>query len=104
MDIDAQQTPDADGDFFRAIVLGAAIGVPALWIVMTLAFSATTNASFLAVAGFSALPAVFCGPFLGGLFTTALANSRNEHASRKPVGAVGTIEEELHRARPKHAA
>ena len=103
MDIHDQQSVDADRDFFRAIVLGVVIGVPVLWGVMTLVFSLVTDASFVAVAGLSALPAVFCGPFLGGLFTTAIANSRNERAHRA-AGPVEAIEQELHRPETRRAA
>lgn len=65
------QAVRADSAFLRAIGYGAALGVPALWALLTVVFSVLTDESLWTVAGYSALPAVFCGPFLGGLVTTA---------------------------------
>jgi hypothetical protein len=70
-----------DSDFFRALIRGVAIGAPAAWIVLTGVFAATTSSGWLTAAGYSALPAVFCGPFIGGLFTTTLVTVRAQHAS-----------------------
>jgi len=69
---------EADVRFLRAIAIGAAAGIPVTWAVLTAIFAVTTDAELVTIAGYSALPAIFCGPFLGGLFTTALANARNE--------------------------
>ena len=62
-----------DSRFLKAIMVGAALGIPIVWVVMTVGFMFVTDQRFVDVAGFAALPAFFCGPFLGGLFTTSLA-------------------------------
>ena len=76
---DLRSATTVDQRFFRALLLGAAMGIPVTWAVLVAVFSATTSFGWVNAAGFSALPALFCGPFLGGLFTTARAHSRAEH-------------------------
>jgi hypothetical protein len=66
---------EVDSRFFRAIAYGSVAGVPFLWVVLTIVFLVLTNQSVSTVVGFSALPAVFCGPFLGGLVTTSLVHT-----------------------------
>jgi hypothetical protein len=68
-----------DTQFLHAIALGAALGIPVVWVVMTLIFLVVTDQPFGDIAGYSALPAFFCGPFLGGLFTTAAVNAHEAH-------------------------
>jgi hypothetical protein len=80
-----------DGRFLRAILLGAAVGIPATWLALTAVFWATTSFDWLDVAGFSALPAFFCGPFLGGLFTTARAHSETEHSAHEETPEIENI-------------
>jgi hypothetical protein len=80
-DDDLDRALQTDSDFFRALLRGVAIGVPAAWVVLTGIFSATTSSGWLMAAGYSALPAVFCGPFIGGLFTTTLVTVRAQRAS-----------------------
>jgi hypothetical protein len=104
MDNHEDRPVDVDAGFFRAIVLGALLGVPALWIMMTAIFSAVTDASFISVAGFAALPAAFCGPFLGGLFTTAFAHTRGSRTDHTIDRAVRALEEDLHGAESRRAA
>ena len=60
-----------DVRFLRAILVGAAVGIPAVWAISTATFMLLGGYTFVDVAGFSALPAVFCGPFIGGLFSTS---------------------------------
>jgi hypothetical protein len=67
-----------DNRFLTAIALGAVVGIPVLWAAMTVIFMVVTDQDFTSVAGYSALPAFFCGPFLGGLFTTAMVNAHEE--------------------------
>ena len=74
MDVEVRDT-----QFLHAIALGAALGIPLVWVVMTLIFLVVTDQAFVDIAGYSALPAFFCGPFLGGLFTTAAVNAHEEH-------------------------
>ena len=65
--------------------MGAAIGIPVLWVVMTLGFLVITDQGFINVAGFAALPAFFCGPFLGGLFTTSMVHAAHDHDEAEPA-------------------
>ena len=62
---------DLDGRFFRSILVGAVIGVPTLWVILTAIALLATDQSFLVAAGSAGVAAVFCGPFIGGLFTTS---------------------------------
>lgn len=62
-----------DQRFFHAIAVGALAGALGLWMVLTGAFYFLTDQTLATVAAFCLVPGVFCGPFVGGLFTTALA-------------------------------
>ncbi len=62
---------DIDSRFFRAIAVGAIWGAVVLWALLTAIFSVLTDQTLATTAGFSLLPGIFCGPFLGGLFTTS---------------------------------
>jgi hypothetical protein len=75
-----------DQQFLRAIAIGTALGVPALWLVLTVTMAAAADQSWVVAAGYSALPAVFCGPFVGGLFTTALASRDDEGSDVQVLG------------------
>lgn len=61
---------DFDARFFRSLLQGAFGGAVALWVTLVAVFLGVTDQPFAVVLGFSALPAVFCGPFFGGLYTT----------------------------------
>jgi hypothetical protein len=74
----------ADARFLRAIAVGAVVGVPVAWLVMVVVFLLTTDAGFVEVAGYSLLPAIVCGPFLGGLITTSRL-SEDEPAPVQPA-------------------
>jgi hypothetical protein len=73
--VDINDALAADSRFFRAIGYGALAGVPFLWIALTIVFVVLTDQSLATVIGFSALPAIFCGPFVGGLITTSLVET-----------------------------
>jgi hypothetical protein len=72
-----------DAAFFRALVLGVAIGIPVFWGALTAIFAATTSHGWLNAVAYSALPAFFCGPFFGGLATTSIAHVRAERAGHE---------------------
>ena len=63
-----------DVRFFKSILVGSIIGIPALMVVTTVAMALATGQSLTMAAGYSAVPALFCGPFVGGLFTSAMAS------------------------------
>ena len=65
-----------DARFYRAIITGLLVGAPTAWAVLTLLFSITTETGWESAVGYSALPALVVGPFLGGLITTTLADQR----------------------------
>jgi len=77
---DLDRANELDAQFFRALLLGVAIGIPALWGTLTAIFAATTSYGWLTAAGYSALPGIFCGPFLGGLATTTVMHAKAERA------------------------
>ncbi len=64
---------DYDHRFFRAIAVGGIAGVVSMWLALTVGFYFLTDQTLATTAGYALLPAVFCGPFFGGLFTTAFA-------------------------------
>jgi hypothetical protein len=73
--------------FMRAIIVGAIVAIPILWAGMTAAL-VLGGQSFVDAAGISALPAFFCGPFIGGLFSTTLVREPLEHDEHAPAPSV----------------
>ena len=63
-----------DARFYRAIITGLLVGAPTALAVLTLIFSVTTDTGWEMAVGYSALPALVVGPFLGGLITTTLVD------------------------------
>jgi len=76
-------------EFLRAILVGSAIAIPVLFAVMTVGFTLGGHA-FVDAVGISALPAFFCGPFIGGLFSTTLVHEPVEHEEHAPTPSVET--------------
>jgi hypothetical protein len=60
-----------DRRFLRAIAAGVALGIPLMWIALTIIFSIVGKEGWVTALGYSAVPAIFCGPFIGGLLTTS---------------------------------
>lgn len=75
---DDTRAKQLDARFYRALITGLLVGIPTALAVLTLVFSITTDTGWVTAVGYSALPAIVVGPFLGGLVTTTLVNQRAE--------------------------
>ncbi|MGD9798899.1 MAG: hypothetical protein AB7H92_16500 [Microbacteriaceae bacterium] len=71
---------DLDQRFFRAIAVGAVAGTILMWASLTAVFAILTDQRLLDVAGLALVPGLFCGPFFGGLITTAAVHDPTEEA------------------------
>lgn len=71
----------ADQDFGRAVTLGAALGVPAIY-VLTVLLALAGGAGLGFALGVAVLPAIVGGPYAGGLMVMARIASRHDHSAR----------------------
>lgn len=94
---DDTRAKQLDTRFYRALVTGLLVGAPTAWAVLTLVFSITTRTGWVTAIGYSALPALVVGPFLGGLVTTTIVHHRTEHAAT-PAVPPGIAADEARRA------
>ncbi|MBW8826484.1 MAG: hypothetical protein JF603_09065 [Acidobacteria bacterium] len=89
-DLDSAQL--LDSRFLRAIGAGVALGIPVMWAVLTIIFSIVAKEGWVTAFGYSAVPAIFCGPFIGGLFTTSRVHG-SQSAEADAEGIVVDLEE-----------
>lgn len=92
---DDTRADELDLHFYRALVTGLLVGAPTAWAVLTLVFSITTQTGWETALGYSALPGIVVGPFLGGLVTTTLVHHRagTELAAAAAIQTEGDADE-----------